>query len=146
MDNKEPLFHPRDSHRGYGDDLRFGDFYHGGGYGYLSFDSENKYGASGTGGELAFDPFPVMGYGQPYPGKSSGSGGGDAYGYSWSHGSGYGHGRSDDYYAAGYGAVNQDDMCEDGHGDGGMYDSESLPDGILYYHTYNDFNAYGGRS
>jgi hypothetical protein len=35
-----------------------------------------------------------------------------------------------------------DDLCENGHGDGGLYEHESLPDTTLYYHTFNDFNAY----
>src|SRR6476646_9496951 len=102
---------------GYGDDRGYSDFYHGGGYGYTNLDDEKKYTASGTGGELICNQFYV-----------GGCGAGEAYGESWSYGSGYGSGRSSDYYAAGYGATNKDELCEDGHGDGGMYEVESIPD------------------
>lgn len=93
------------------------------------------------GGEQQCSPDDADGYGRHHPR----SGGGQAYGASWTYGAGFGSGRSLDYYAAGYGVVNRDETCEDGHGDGGLYESESLPDTTLYYHTFNDFNAYGGQ-
>lgn len=145
MDNNWQRFHQGYGNHGYGDDGCFRDFYRGGGYGYTHVDDDKKYVSSGTGGELSCNRFYVGGYGHQYPNKNDGCGSGEAYGESWSHGSGYGNGRSSDYYAAGYGAINKDEWREDGHGDGGLYESEYIPDEILYYHTYSDFNAYGGQ-
>jgi hypothetical protein len=145
MDNSWQLLSQGHGNDGYGDDHRYSDFYHGGGYGYTNVDDEKKYAATGTGGELSCNQFYVGGYGHQYPNKISGCGDGEAYGESWTYGSGYGSGRSSDYYAAGYGAINKDELREDGHGDGGMYESEAISNEVFYYHTYNDFNAYGGQ-
>jgi hypothetical protein len=130
---------------GYGDERPYHDPARCGGYGHPGYDDADIPTASGSGGNLRCSPDAAYGYGHPYPRSGSGSGGGEAYGTSWTHGAGFGSGRSHDYYAAGYGVVNGDDRCEDGHGDGGLYEHESLPDTTLYYHTFSNFNAYGGQ-
>jgi hypothetical protein len=127
--------------------------YHGGGYGYLrTEDGENgnKYTASGRGDSLTCDReyargFVTDGYGRSYQ-DGDGLGSGEGYGYSYCHGSGYGNGSSNDYDEYGcYGCVNRDDgeECEDGHGNGGMYDFEDIFVDIYCYHTHRDFAAYG---
>jgi hypothetical protein len=101
---------------------------------------------SGVGyGDRNAGGYGTSGYGTAFPRRPSGVGHGDGYGVAWGSAAGYGSGRCSDYDTAGYGAVNKDDAREDGHGDGGMYESEVIGDETLFYHTYNDFNAYGGR-
>jgi hypothetical protein len=109
------------------------------GYGNPSNDDKNTLTANGSGGAQHDDQ---LVHGTPVDDHF---GHGQAYGAASGSGSGFGNGRSNDYDAAGYGSINRDETHEDGHGDGGMYESEAVLDQIYYYHTYHDFNAYGGQ-